>query len=236
MKKNYELMLIIKDRINEELKKDIVAMAHDTISSVGEVLKEDVLGSRKLAYPINKEYSGFYVVLNFKCEPTIIKELDRKLRISENVIRHLTIQLTEEELTYALNRSNKKHKSEGKDMNDVKDEKDGKKEVVNENVSDEVTNESQIEENENKNADVVSVEPVDKLKEETKKLNIASDVKLEDDVDPINENAFHDEEERVSKKLGLSNELSVEGADVKQDKIDLENTGEEYNNKGEGNE
>ena len=44
---------------------------------------------RKLAYPINKKSEGYYVVIEFKAEPTLPKELDRRLKISDNVMRHL---------------------------------------------------------------------------------------------------------------------------------------------------
>ena len=61
------------------------------IASDGEVEKVDVWGMRKLAYPIDKKAEGYYVVVDFKGNPTLPKELDRKLKISDNVIRHIII-------------------------------------------------------------------------------------------------------------------------------------------------
>ena len=46
---------------------------------------------RKLAYPIQKKNEGYYVVIEFKANPTLPKELDRRMRISDNIIRHLII-------------------------------------------------------------------------------------------------------------------------------------------------
>ena len=46
---------------------------------------------RKLAYPINKKEEVYYVVVDFKGNPTLPKELDRRLKISDNVIRHIII-------------------------------------------------------------------------------------------------------------------------------------------------
>ena len=46
---------------------------------------------RKLAYPIDKKAEGYYVVVDFKGNPTLPKELDRRLKISDNVIRHIII-------------------------------------------------------------------------------------------------------------------------------------------------
>ena len=61
----------------------------------GEVEKVDVWGMRKLAYPINKKEEGYYVVVDFKGNPTLPKELDRRLKISDNVIRHIILSKDE---------------------------------------------------------------------------------------------------------------------------------------------
>ena len=54
------------------------------------------LGKKKLAYPINKEVSGNYYVMTVTASTDVIKEFDRKVRINENVIRHLILNLDEE--------------------------------------------------------------------------------------------------------------------------------------------
>ena len=51
---------------------------------------------RKLAYPIMKKEEGYYVVIEFKAEATLPYELDRKLKISDNVIRHIIINKDEQ--------------------------------------------------------------------------------------------------------------------------------------------
>ena len=61
----------------------------EIIAADGEVGNVDVWGMRKLAYPIQKKSEGYYVVIEFKAEPTLPKELDRRLKISDNVMRHL---------------------------------------------------------------------------------------------------------------------------------------------------
>jgi small subunit ribosomal protein S6 len=50
---------------------------------------------RKLAYPIEKKTEGYYVVIEFQAEPTLPKELDRRLRISDNVMRHIIVNKDE---------------------------------------------------------------------------------------------------------------------------------------------
>ena len=52
-------------------------------------------GNRKLAYPIQKKNEGYYVVLPFEAEPTLPKELDRRLRISDLVMRHIIVNKDE---------------------------------------------------------------------------------------------------------------------------------------------
>ena len=62
----------------------------------GEITDSKDLGQKKLAYPIKKEVTGFYFVVNFDANNEIVAELDRKARIDESVIRHMIIRLDEE--------------------------------------------------------------------------------------------------------------------------------------------
>lgn len=88
---NYEVMFIIDPILDDETKEKTVAIAQEIIAADGEVDKVDVWGMRKLAYPIQKKNEGYYVVIDFKANPTLPKELDRRMRISDNIIRHLII-------------------------------------------------------------------------------------------------------------------------------------------------
>jgi small subunit ribosomal protein S6 len=54
------------------------------------------MGQKKLAYPIKKEISGYYYVMTMTASKETIKEVNRKMSIDENVIRHLIIKLDEE--------------------------------------------------------------------------------------------------------------------------------------------
>ncbi|MDU5020884.1 MAG: 30S ribosomal protein S6, partial [Clostridiales bacterium] len=56
-----------------------------------EVEKVDVWGTKKLAYPIAKFTEGYYVLVNFKSGVEVPKEIDRNLKINENVIRHMIV-------------------------------------------------------------------------------------------------------------------------------------------------
>lgn len=89
---NYELMFIINPTLEEEKKNAVVEMVQGIITSNGgEVSNVDVWGMRKLAYLIEKKTEGFYVVIDFQAGTDLPKELDRRLRISDDVMRHMVI-------------------------------------------------------------------------------------------------------------------------------------------------
>lgn len=88
---NYEVMFIIDPTLEEEKKNQVIEKVQAVIAEGGEVAKTDVWGMKKLAYPIEKKNEGFYVVIEFKASPELPKELDRRLRISDDVMRHMII-------------------------------------------------------------------------------------------------------------------------------------------------
>lgn len=93
----YEMMFIVKTTIDEAAVKNTVDNLKSIITSMkGEIIEEKDLGQKKLAYPINKEITGFYYVVDFNANNDLINELDRKAKIDENVIRHMIISLEEE--------------------------------------------------------------------------------------------------------------------------------------------
>ena len=88
---NYEVMFIIDPTLEDEKKDAAVERVKGIIAAEGEVGNVDVWGLRKLAYPIQKKNEGYYVVIDFKAEPTLPTELDRRLRISEDFMRHIIV-------------------------------------------------------------------------------------------------------------------------------------------------
>lgn len=92
---NYEVMFIIDPVLEDEKKDATVETVQQIINADGEVSKVDVWGMRKLAYPIQKKNEGYYVVVEFKASPQLPKELDRRLKISDNVMRHMIINKDE---------------------------------------------------------------------------------------------------------------------------------------------
>ena len=92
----YEMMFIVKTMEETEASKIAEDLKTVITSMKGEITEFKDLGNKKLAYPINKEVTGIYYVVNFNADNEIITELDRKARINESVIRHMIIRLDEE--------------------------------------------------------------------------------------------------------------------------------------------
>ena len=95
--KNYELVYVVRPNAEDEVKEAVlnkiqeVISAKEVVATNGEVVKVDVWGNKKLAYPIAKFTEGHYVLVNFAAGVEVPKELDRNLKINENVIRHMIV-------------------------------------------------------------------------------------------------------------------------------------------------
>ncbi len=92
---DYEVMFIIDPALEDEKKDSLTETVKSIIEENGTVVKTDVWGMRKLAYPIWKKTEGYYVVIEFQADETLPKELDRRLRISDSIMRHLIVNKEE---------------------------------------------------------------------------------------------------------------------------------------------
>lgn len=89
---NYEIMFIVKSTLEESALNNITKEVQKLITmNNGKVIEFKDLGRKKLAYEINKEVSGFYYLMNVSASSETIQEFDRKLRINENILRHLIL-------------------------------------------------------------------------------------------------------------------------------------------------
>lgn len=88
---NYEVMFILDPTLSEEEKKAAIEKVQGVISEHGELGDTDVWGLRKLAYPIQKKNEGYYVVTEFKADTEFPKELDRRIKIYDKIIRHMIV-------------------------------------------------------------------------------------------------------------------------------------------------
>ena len=88
---NYEVVYIIDPAQGEEGIAALVNNFKTLAEKNGSAVEVEEWGSRKLAYPINFKNDGYYVLMSFTSEPSFPKELDRKLRITDGIMRSLIV-------------------------------------------------------------------------------------------------------------------------------------------------
>ena len=95
---DYEMTYILRPQLEEaDIATRIAALAEMLRNNGGEVVGEiERMGKRRLAYEIDDIREGFYVVMKFKGDAAQAKELERQMRLNEDVMRHLLIRLDEE--------------------------------------------------------------------------------------------------------------------------------------------
>ncbi|UCF27711.1 MAG: 30S ribosomal protein S6 [Chloroflexota bacterium] len=88
--RSYELMFIVHPEVDETAFNELVEKVKGWITdSGGQVDNVDLWGKRRLAYPIQKQIEGQYVLFNTQIEPTYCSELERNLGLQEPVMRYL---------------------------------------------------------------------------------------------------------------------------------------------------
>lgn len=93
----YEVMFIVKPDLTDEQIQETIERFTNLISEHGgEVEKVDRWGRRRLAYDIEKFREGFYTVLHFQGSSEVAREMDRVLKISDSILRHLITRRDEE--------------------------------------------------------------------------------------------------------------------------------------------
>ncbi|MCA9385947.1 30S ribosomal protein S6 [Candidatus Dojkabacteria bacterium] len=93
----YELMVILKPLLPEDVKSKLITDVEDLVKGLGgKVGASDVWGKRHLAYPINSHEEGYYIVYNIELPGDKAQEFDRKLKLTDGVLRSLRVK--EEEL------------------------------------------------------------------------------------------------------------------------------------------
>lgn len=89
IQESYEAVLVFNTKLGEEGIKALVSKFSDLISANGTIDSVNEWGKRKLAYAIDDETEGYYVLYNFTCKTDLPAELDRVLKITEGVLRSL---------------------------------------------------------------------------------------------------------------------------------------------------
>src|SRR5580698_4062425 len=103
MNRTYELMFIVRpDMTEEDLDKLISTLSGVVPASGGSVQKVDKMGKRRLAYTVKRFHEGIYVLMVVEGGGAVIHELERRLRVTEQVIKFLTVRTRSEEHTSEL--------------------------------------------------------------------------------------------------------------------------------------
>ena len=90
MRRDYELGFILNPEVSEEQTRAILERIERIVKNFdGQVVKVNQWGKRRLAYPIEHHRDGFYVFIDMILTPETVFELDRTLKVSEEVMRHL---------------------------------------------------------------------------------------------------------------------------------------------------
>ena len=125
MLNHYEAVFILTPVLSDVQMKEAVDKSKAVLTDNGGIItNEENWGMRKLAYPIQKKSTGFYALLQFDVEPTVIATLETQFRRDERVLRFLTFRLDKYAFEYAEKRKNVKSQPK-----EVVEEKAAKKEL-----------------------------------------------------------------------------------------------------------
>ena len=109
----YETVFILTPVLSDEQMKEAVAKFKKVLTDNGaEILNEEAWGLKKMAYAVQKKSTGFYCLVEFKGEPTLVNKLETAYRRDEKVIRYITVKLDKYAAQYAEKRRNKYAKTE----------------------------------------------------------------------------------------------------------------------------
>src|SRR6202011_2333850 len=98
MNRTYELMFIVRpDMTDEDLDKLVSTLQSVVPASGGTVQRVDKMGKRRLAYTVRRFHEGIYILMVIEGGGAVIHELERRLRVSEPVIKFLTVRIDEEQ-------------------------------------------------------------------------------------------------------------------------------------------
>src|SRR5271166_1771600 len=96
MNRNYELMFIVRpDMVEEDLSK-LISTLESSVTSAGGTAKSEIWGKRRLAYKVGKFNDGIFVLMMIDAVGAVVHEVERRLRVTEPVIKFLTVRTDEE--------------------------------------------------------------------------------------------------------------------------------------------
>jgi small subunit ribosomal protein S6 len=113
MLRQYETVFIVTPVLSEAQMKEAVNKFKGYLTEHGaQIVQSEHWGLRKLAYPIQKKTTGFYNLIEFKAEPTLIEKLETEYRRDERIIRFLTFAMDKFAVEYSEKKRSKKETKE----------------------------------------------------------------------------------------------------------------------------
>ena len=107
---NYETVFILTPVLSDaQVKETVDAVKAELTNNGATIVNEEAWGMKKLAYPIEKKSSGFYFLMEFEGEPTIVKKLETYFRRTDRVIRFMTVKNEKYAAEYAAKRRSLKN-------------------------------------------------------------------------------------------------------------------------------
>ncbi len=98
MNRTYELMFIVRPDITDEDLDKLISTLQSAVPASGATVKSvEKMGKRRLAYTVRKFHDGIYVLMVVEGGGAVIHELERRLRVTEPVIKFLTVRVDEEQ-------------------------------------------------------------------------------------------------------------------------------------------
>jgi small subunit ribosomal protein S6 len=98
MNRTYELMFIVRPDMTEEDQEKLISTLDNAVSSSGGKMRGiEKMGKRRLAYTVRKFNDGIYTLLTFEGSGGLVHELERRLRVSEPVIKFLSVRIDQEQ-------------------------------------------------------------------------------------------------------------------------------------------
>ena len=92
----YELVLIFKPELSEEDRNTVFSRIQQVIDENGKLEEVHDWGKRKLAYEINYIKEGYYYIVNFDLDPQFVKEIERRCRLFDQIIRYMGVRVDEQ--------------------------------------------------------------------------------------------------------------------------------------------
>lgn len=89
----YEIMYILSTQVTEDDRKGSIAFVEELLTKNGATeLTTELMGEKKLAYPINKKDFGFYVLTKFSIDGKNLAEIEKRLNIYENLMKYMIVK------------------------------------------------------------------------------------------------------------------------------------------------